>query len=64
MEQKKTILTYAGLKKLEELIPLIGPVRRATLEYGKYTDKASQKAGIFRHYYRFLHVICPFPIQF
>ena len=28
-----------GLKKLEELIPLIGPVRRATLEYGKYSSR-------------------------
>lgn len=28
-----------GLKKLEELIPLIRPVRRATLEYGKYSSR-------------------------
>lgn len=28
-----------GLEKLEELLPLIGPVRRATLEYGKYSSR-------------------------
>lgn len=38
MEAMRTAFDL-GLEKLEELLPLIGPVRRATLEYGKYSSR-------------------------